>query len=409
MPDESAAIHDALAGHQWVVFGPDWARHPSASQHLFSEFLGFSSVLWVETVGLRAPQWSRRDLRRTAQKIVDFVSGRRQRFATVPYGLTVICPPTLPFTGFKIVRRFNLWQVRRSVKNATRRLHFKNHTLVVTTPIQGDFVGMLGEGRSVYYCPDQYALWPGMNQKHVRQMERMLMERVDASVTASEFLAAQLRRSGKPVQVISQGVNPAHFSRSQPQKSAGRFEIVYFGMIDERLDLDLIVEIARRLPRAVIRLIGPATIPLHKFAGVANIHLEPAIPYEDLPETLNTTNVFIMPFLLSELACSCSPLKIKEYLACARPVISTALPEAERLAQFVHVAKDRSAFVEAVIAAAEGRLAFDLPGALRFVESETWQIKAAEFSQFVSELRSGKVTSKSPRTAKEELSAPSSH
>jgi hypothetical protein len=90
-------------------------------------------------------------------------------------------------------------------------------------------------------------------------------------------------------------------------------------------------------------------------------------------------------------------------------VISTALPEAERLSQFVHVAKDRNAFVEAVIAATEGRLCFDTQRVRRFIESETWQFKALEFSQLVNELRPGKITSKSPRTAREEPSAPSSH
>jgi hypothetical protein len=64
-------------------------------------------------------------------------------------------------------------------------------------------------------------------------------------------------------------------------------------------------------------------------------------------------------------------------------VISTALPEAERLSQFVHVAKDHRAFVEAVIAGSEGKLSFDMPGTQRFIESETWQAKALEFGQFV--------------------------
>ncbi len=77
--------------------------------------------------------------------------------------MTVICPPTLPFTSFKFIRHLNLWLVRLSVEKATRRLHFKTHTLVVTTPSKGDFVGRLGEALSVYYCPDQYSLWLGMN------------------------------------------------------------------------------------------------------------------------------------------------------------------------------------------------------------------------------------------------------
>ncbi|MEQ1749208.1 MAG: glycosyltransferase [Prosthecobacter sp.] len=386
MPDESQSSHHHLAGHQWVVFGPDWARHPSVSQHLFSEFLGYSPVLWVETVGLRVPQWNRRDLWRSLQKIIDFVSGRRRRFAAAPLGLTVVCPMTLPFTRFKFIRQFNLWQVRRSVEKATRQLNFKNHTLVVTTPTQADFVSRLGETFSVYYCPDQYALWPGMNQEHVRRMEQILLSRVNAVVAVSDSLAAQLRLSGKPVHVLTQGVNPDHFSRSHPQKSSESFEIIYFGMIDERLDVGLIVEIATRLPQANIRLIGQVSISLHKLDGIQNVHLESAVSYQDLPETLRSANLFIIPFLLSDLSRSCSPLKIKEYLACERPVISTALPEAQKLSRFVHVTQDQEAFVEAVIEASKGKLSFDKLETAQFIDSETWGAKAIQFSQYVRSL-----------------------
>lgn len=386
MSDESRTSQHPLAGYQWVVFGPDWGRHPSVSQHLFNEFLGLSPVLWVETVGMREPQWTMRDLRRSIQKIVDFVSGRRRRIAAVPNGLTVICPPTLPFTRIKFIRLVNIWIVRRSVQKAVRRLQFNKHMLVVSTPSQGDFVGLLGEEKSIYYCADQYALWPGMNQQHIAEMERNLIERVNAVVAVSDLLADQFKRAGKPVYTLSQGVNPAHFSRVHQRQFAGCFEVVYFGMIDERLDLDLIMEVALELPRAVIRLIGPVTVPLHKFDGVSNIHVEPPKPYDELPESLNTASLFIIPFELSELACSCSPLKIKEYLACSRPVVSTALPEALRLSQFVHVAKDRRAFVEAVVAAGEGKLSFDTPAVQRFIESETWSAKALEFTEFVKRL-----------------------
>lgn len=383
MSEEFKTGQHILSGYEWVVFGPDWGRHPSVSQHLFSEFLGFSPVLWVETVGLREPQLSKRDLIRSIQKIVDFISGRRRRFASAPNGLTVICPPTLPFTRIRLVRLLNAWLVRRGVEMARRRLNLKNPTLVVCTPSQSDFVGSMGEGASIYYCSDQYSLWPGMNQQHVVQMERSLLKRVDAIVAVSDYLAAQFKECGKPVCTLKQGVDPAHFSRSLPVQPTGHFEIVYFGMIDERLDLDLIADIARKLPQAIIRLIGPAKVDLSKIAGLPSIHVESAIPYEDLPKSLVTTNLFILPFLMTELARSCSPLKIKEYLACERPVISMPLPEAEMLSEFVHVAKDQAAFLNAVVEAKEGRLSFDAGATRRFIQTETWRAKAVEFCKFV--------------------------
>lgn len=370
-------------GRQWVVFGPDWGRHPSVSQHLFSELLEADTILWVETVGLRPPRWNPRDLWRCWQKIMDYCSGRRRRAAQVQSGLTVVCPMTLPFTQYQWVRRFNFRQIHRCVTRACMGLGFKDYTLVVTVPSQCDVVGRLGEQRSVYYCSDHYALWPGMNAGHVQRMEREMIAQVDALVVVSEHLGGRFKGCGKPVLVLTQGVNEAHFIRSLPSERDGRFEIVYFGMIDERLDMELLVELAQRLPEASIRMIGPVVIDPGRLREQSNVKLEPQLAFADLPSALISADLFILPFLLNELSMSCSPLKIKEYLACGRPVVTTAVPEALRLAPFVHVARDRASFCDAVAAAAAGRLAFDREAVKAMLSHEGWSAKAQEFTRFV--------------------------
>lgn len=379
----SATAASRHQGRPFVVFGPDWGRHPSTSQHLFTEMLRTNPVIWVETVGLRLPRLSMRDLRRTWQKLTDYATGRRRHAGSVQPGLSVVCPLTLPFTQYAWVRSFNLWQTRRAVLKACQSRGLSQHVLVVTAPSHCDVVGRLGESLSIFYCPDNYALWPGMNVRQVQRMERELTERVDAIVAVSDYLGERLQTSGKPVLVLTQGVNAAHFARSLPAQNTGRFEIVYFGMIDERLDLDLIMELAQRLPQALIRMIGPVVINTTRLHALPNVRLEPQMPFAELPAVLTTASLFILPFQLNELSKSCSPLKIKEYLACGRPVIATALPEAQRLASYVHVAADRAAFGDAVAAAAEGALAFDAEAVRTMIAGEGWDAKAREFVRFM--------------------------
>jgi len=369
--------------HPFVVFGPDWGRHPSTSQHLFSELLDSNSVIWVETVGLRLPRLNLRDLRRSWQKLMDYWTGRRRHAASAQPSLMVVCPLTLPFTQYHWVRRFNLWQIQRSVARACQRLGFVQHTLVVTAPSHCDVVGRLGERLSIFYCPDNYALWPGMNAQQVLRMEQELTERVDAIVAVSDYLGERFKASGKPVLVLTQGVNAAHFARSLPPQNSGRFEVVYFGMIDARLDLDLLVDLAQRLPQVVIRMIGPVLVNPARLRELPNVRLEPQVPFAVLPTSLTTADLFILPFMLNELSKSCSPLKIKEYLACGRPVVATAVPEVERLAPYVHVARDRTSFVQAISAASEGRLSFDAEAVKSMISREGWDAKAQEFMRFV--------------------------
>ncbi|WP_395752798.1 glycosyltransferase [Prosthecobacter sp.] len=236
---------------------------------------------------------------------------------------------------------------------------------------------------SIFYCPDNYALWPGMNAQIVRQMEEELTRRVDAIVAVSEQLAQRFKSSGKPLQVLTQGVNAAHFARSMPAQNAGHFEIVYFGMIDQRLDVDLLVQLAKRLPQARFRMIGPALIDTRRLRSLPNMKLEPQMPFADLPAALVSASLFIMPFVVNELSKSCSPLKIKEYLACGRPVVAMAVPETERLKAFVNVAFDHTSFVDAVVAAFEGRLPFDSQAVKEMIAREGWADKAQEFVKFV--------------------------
>lgn len=380
MSEAAASRHQ---GRPFVVFGPDWGRHPSTSQHLFNELLHSHPVVWVETVGLRLPRLNLRDLRRSWQKLADYVTGRRRRVGSVQPGLSVVCPMTLPFTQLEWVRRFNLWQTRRAVLGTCSKLGLSRHVLVVTAPSHCDVVGHLGECLSVYYCPDNYALWPGMNARQIQQMELDLTQRVDAIVAVSDYLGERLQVCGKPLMVLTQGVNAAHFARSLPPQNTSRFEIVYFGMIDERLDLDLIIDLAQRLPQALIRMIGPVVINASRLREQPNVSLEPPLPFSELPAALTTASLFILPFKLNELSKSCSPLKIKEYLACGRPVIATAVPEAQRLAQHVHVAADSAAFGDAVASAVEGTLSFDARAVREMIANEGWEAKAQEFVRFV--------------------------
>jgi len=377
-------------GRQWVVFGPDWGRYPSVSQHLFSEFLGRDQVLWVETVGLRTPQSSWQDLCRSLQKITDFLTGRRQAKAPLIPGLTILCPVTLPFTQFRWVRQFNLWRVRQAVLKAMRRQGFQQPTLVVTVPSQCDFVGRLEEGCSVYYCNDHYELWPGMNAAHVRQMEEVLVAAVSLILVPSVGLKRRFEGRGKPTLILPHGVDVEHF---QGGRVASRLndavELVYFGAVNERLDLALIARLAEALPAVTIRLIGPVTVSLAALAGLPNVMIEGPLNYQDLPSAVASAQLFLLPFRLDELAKSCSPIKLKEYLACGRPVLATILDESESLQRWVHLEPDPEAFVKWVGQFIDQGCPRPDAHLETFLAGETWEAKARCFVKWLDEQRRG--------------------
>jgi UDP-galactopyranose mutase len=128
-------------------------------------------------------------------------------------------------------------------------------------------------------------------------------------------------------------IDAAHFARARArlgdpadQARIGRPRIGYAGVIDERIDLDLIDAVAAARPDLEIVLVGPtakidpADVPAHR-----NVHRLGLKPYADLPAYLGGWDIGWMPFARNEATRFISPTKTPEYLAAGLPVISTSI------------------------------------------------------------------------------------
>ena len=118
------------------------------------------------------------------------------------------------------------------------------------------------------------------------------------------------------------------FNSSKIQAQITGQKIGFYGVIDERFDIDLIGEMAAARPEWNIMLIGPvvkidpATLPRH-----ANIHYLGPKSYEELPRYLSGWDVALVPFLLNDSTKFISPTKTPEYLAAGKPVVSSAIKD----------------------------------------------------------------------------------
>jgi UDP-galactopyranose mutase len=123
------------------------------------------------------------------------------------------------------------------------------------------------------------------------------------------------------------GVEPEHYARAREHASPGKVA-GYVGVIDERLDLELIAGLAERLPDWEIRMVGPVTkIAPESLPAAENITYLGKQDYDKLPEIMGGFDVALMPFALNEATRSISPTKTLEYLAAGLPVVSTRVPD----------------------------------------------------------------------------------
>ena len=131
--------------------------------------------------------------------------------------------------------------------------------------------------------------------------------------------------------LFASGVDPEHYAaaRQSRRRASGQPPVAgYVGVVDERLDLELVERTAYQLPDWEIRLVGPvvkidpATLP-----QAANLRYLGMAPYERLPEVIAGFDVALMPFAISQATRSLSPTKTLEYLAAGLPVVSTPIPD----------------------------------------------------------------------------------
>ncbi len=126
--------------------------------------------------------------------------------------------------------------------------------------------------------------------------------------------------------------------------------IGYLGIIESRLDFDLLEKILQHFPSASLVLAGPVwdKTAIRRFKKYANLHLLGPIAYHDLPELYHSFDIAIIPHRITAFTKSMNPLKMYEYLACGLPVITTPVAGTEQFPGLVKQAQSHGEFLDAI-------------------------------------------------------------
>ena len=203
----------------------------------------------------------------------------------------------------------------------------------------------------VYDVMDDLASFAGASPA-LRQRQLETLERAAVVFTGGKSLhrGAAMHRS-QDIHCFPSGVEPEHYEPAIAMRrtDASRPVAGYVGVIDERLDLQLIADVAAALPKWEIRLVGPvAKIDPASLPQAPNITYPGPAEYADLPAVMAGFDVALMPFALNEATRSISPTKTLEYLAAGLPVVSTRVPDVvSSFADVVDLQDDGAGFADA--------------------------------------------------------------
>ena len=239
------------------------------------------------------------------------------------------------------------------------------------TPMALGFSGHIRPAVTVYDCMDELSGFRGASPR-LQLLERQLIRRADVVFAGGRSLYEAKRALHSHVHLFPSGVDTAHFGQARTPGMRGaecpdqadlpRPRLGWFGVVDERLDFDLLRDMAARRPNWSFVMIGPVVkIEPESLPRLPNIHWLGMRPHTELPRYLAGWDLGLMPFALNEATRFISPTKTPEYLAAGVPVVST--PVADVVADWssdglVSVAAD----ADGLVAAAEAAMA-RAPGA----------------------------------------------
>jgi glycosyltransferase involved in cell wall biosynthesis len=290
----------------------------------------------------------------------------------------------LPYNTFGLIRWLNRVAVSMIGRRALRANSTRNPILVTTVPNASDFVGVLGESLVVYYCVDDFAEWVGLEKETVQRMERDLISKTDVFVATSDRLFKRLAQSLKPTYLLPHGVDLELFASEVSVEHSCLANVPaprvgYFGLFDERSDQKLIAELATCLPDCSFVFTGPVVVDTSYLSKLPNVFFTGQVKYRDLPALARGFDVLFIPYVCNSLTESISPLKLKEYLATGKPVVSTPLAEVRKFEGYVLTAASvsglRAAILSALSDGTEGRQG----KVMSLLEKEDWQSKAKQF------------------------------
>ncbi len=280
----------------------------------------------------------------------------------------------------------------RGINKELRELGFENSVLILNAPYWTPLLKYWEYSLLVYDCIDNYTEFEDLakNEEYITEAEKQLLDLADLVFTPSMGLYEEKMEVNKNTYLLPNGVDINHFNyQYQPvEKPADILEynkiIGYFGAIAPWFDTELIASLARDLPETGIILIGEVSTDITKLRDLANVKLLGEKPYGILPDYLAYFDLAVIPFKKNPLTEMTNPVKLYEYLAGGKPVLTTNLPEVEQFKSVVEIANNKEEFIglaEDILTGVESEE--EKKSRFDFVKSETWGNRAQRLRELL--------------------------
>ncbi|MCC5874724.1 MAG: glycosyltransferase [Candidatus Sumerlaeia bacterium] len=317
----------------------DWDTPLPTNKHQLMRRLARrgARVLYIETLGTRPPKLSSGvDLGRIARRLGRSMEGAQKREKR----LWSISPLVRPDWSTSLRVGVN----RSSFHFQTNKVlaRFPDPIVWIYSPFAVHLLPKMNPRLVVYHMVDDLAAIPGVDVHALREAESLLLERADLVFCTERSLYDRAREISANCHLMPNVADFHHFSRPAEGgddtrlaalRSLPRPRVLFAGnLADHKVDMALLAEMASKRPDWQLVLIGPeweGNRPggaLEKLRRMRNVTMVGHVPYEDLPAYIHEGDALVIPYLLNDATRAVSPLKLFEYMATGKPVVTAPLP-----------------------------------------------------------------------------------
>jgi len=365
--------------------GNDWWYHNRDHMdiQMVREFAKLGTVLYVNSIVMQKPNiaQSRKFFQKLMRKAKSILRGLKDS----GQGFWVYSPFSLPVHHIAWLRPLNAMLLRAQLWLVTHRLGMRNPIIWVACPAVCDAVLKLKKNRLVYQRTDRYEDYPNVDADIIMQYDRKMKANADLVIFVNEKLyQAEREQCKKKAIFLDHGVDYEMFSKAEnsktkPSEMMAITEPVvgYFGSIDPHsFDIAFVERVADLLPQISFVFIGNASGDMSGLKKRNNVWLLGYKPYERIPDYGKCFDVAILPLPQNRWVEAINPIKLKNYLALGKPVVSTLYPLLQNYLDIVLTARTPEEFAECI----ESALAQDNPERIadrkKRVKTASWHSKA---------------------------------
>jgi glycosyltransferase involved in cell wall biosynthesis len=354
-----------LKDHNIVYFGPEkWDGMWRNRHQLMSRFARFNRVLYVEPVLFLNKL--RHQLQQGDFGRIDFWKAvHRSRIRKISESLHVYSSPAyIPVSGRFPLDKLSWWGWKMLLNRTLHTMGLNRPIIWLSKPDMAHYLGVLNEKLSIYHVVDEYVAYGNMTEettKNIQSAEKDLLSRVDLSIVVSKQLFESKGTFNEHTYLIPNGVDYEAYENASRSRQPLPFDVAdlsrpiigYSGLISSRLDLNLLMNIAEIHPEWSLVLVGGTNegwsdSTYEQLQRMRNVHFLGLKDVSRMPYYVKAFDVCVIPYGMNKQAENLSPLKLYDFLAMGKPIVTTHFPAAREFQHVIHIAESKDSFIRLI-------------------------------------------------------------